>query len=360
MRVQIQILAAAALSLLVTSVVPIAHSGEKRQKGKYQVTWLLGHRNLDFFEEAAEEFKHSVEKRSNGEIEVSIKNSPDTGADASLLEAAIPGRVASGEIEMGHSFVDVLGQVDKRYHVYEAPFLFRGYRHMEGVIEGPIGTGMLEDLKKQDLVGMSFTYSGGANGVATKDRPIRRPEDLKGLRVGVTGNEVDHAWLKQLGAIPVPLGHGLDQIAGLAGKGELDGVVITWRNFAVANLQHTFKYMSLMDSTYLVSVTYANDKWFASLPKEYQTMLMEESLKAAQIERARTIQLNADSKQSLLSKGVRPAPMTRKATDSFKKAVQPSYDGVIGEALGKDFIEGVKAAPDGKIAPTVPGVLARN
>src|SRR5207245_438615 len=110
-----------------------------------------------------------------------------------------------------------------------APYLFRGYRHMEGAFEGPVGAGLLADLRTQGMEGLSFTYSGGANGIATTTREIRSPEDLKGLKIGCYGDAVDQAWLKSLGAIPVPIGHKIDSIEGMARSGALDGVVMTWR-----------------------------------------------------------------------------------------------------------------------------------
>jgi len=346
------------LALLTSAAVPSRAAAP--QKAKYMVHWVLGHRNLDFFSEAAQNFKTVVEARSHGEISVVIENAKDTGTDASPEAAAIPGKVAKGEIEMGHSFVDVMGNVDSRLYAFEAPYLMRDYRHMEGVLDGTVGQDLLSDLRAQHLVGLSFTYSGGASGVASVSRPIRRPEDLKGMKVGVFGDEVNAAWLKSVGATPVPIRHELDGIAAMVRSGELDAVVITWRNFAHTGLQDSFKYMSLMDSTYLVSVTYANDKFFDGLPKEYQQLLLDESRKAGRVERAKTIQLNADSRVAMLAKGVKPVALTESGKAAFAAALKPAYDGEIGRALGQPLIEKIRKAADGTIAPVVPSDLAQN
>lgn len=348
------------LALAFAAAAAAPSGASEPQKAKYTVHWVLGHRNLDFFSEAAQNFKTAVEARSHGDIQVVIENAKDTGADASPEAEAIPGKVAKGEIEMGHSFVDVMGTVDSRLYAFEAPYLFRGYRHMEGVLDGAVGNDLLSDMRAQHLVGLSFTYSGGASGVASVSKPIRKPEDLKGLKVGVYGDEVNAAWLKAVGAVPVPIKHDLDGIAAMVRGGQLDAVVITWRNFAHTGLQDSFKYMSLMDSTYLVSVTYANDKFYDGLPKEYQDLLLDESRKAGRVERAKTIQLNEDSRVSMLAKGVKSAALTEAGKAAFAAALKPAYDGAIGRALTPALIERIKKSADGAIAPVVRSDLAQN
>src|SRR5262249_42859465 len=108
---------------------------------KYTINWYLGHPNLDYFEEAAANFKKAVEAGSHGEIEVKVitleNDALNGGKSASAPEIAA--MVEKGQAQMGHSFTDVMAPLDPRLMAFEAPYLFRGYRHMEGVFEGPVG-----------------------------------------------------------------------------------------------------------------------------------------------------------------------------------------------------------------------------
>lgn len=317
---------------------------------KYNIQWFLGHRNLDYFEEAAADFKKTVEAGSHGDISVKIVTmDEDAGPE-------IAAAVAAGKAEMGHSFTDVMGGMDSRLWAFEAPYLIRDYRHMEGVIEGPVGDGLLDGLRAKHLVGLSFTYSGGASGVAA-NREIRRPEDLKGLKVGVYGDAVNAAWLKSLGATPVAIKHRLDDIPRMARGGELDAVVTTWRNFERPQLDSDFKYVAMMGSTYLVSVTYINDKFFASLPAEYRALIKEASLATGRIERAKTIELNESAKRQITAKGVRPVYLTKKAEAAFASALAPAYDGELSALIGKGLIERIRKTGDGTKQLEVPAGL---
>jgi TRAP-type C4-dicarboxylate transport system substrate-binding protein len=345
------------LSAVMGASAPLR--AENSPKPKYKVRWLLAHRNVDFFEEAAQSFKRSVEAGSRGEIAVEIVTASGDGNDASAVSAEeIPVKVSKGEAELGHSFVDVASVLDPRLHAFEAPYLFRGYGHMEGVFEGPLGAEMLDGLRAQHVVGLSFTYSGGGCGVATIDRPVRRPEDLKGLKVGVYGDEVNSAWLTALGATPVPIAHRLETILPLAEKGSLDAVVTTWRNFDQESLASRFRYFNMPDSTFLVSVTYANDKFFASLPKEYQALLASASREAARIERAKTIELNENAKTGSLGKGVSAVYPTTAERARFSAALRPALRGAIERVLGADLIGKIERTRDARVHPTVPGAVA--
>lgn len=319
---------------------------------KYKIKWLLGHPNLDYFEEAAENFKKTVEAGSNGDISVEIVAANNEAIEAQASPEIAP-LVAKGEAEMGHSFTDVMGAVDPRLMAFEAPYLFRDYRHMEGVIEGPLGASMLEGLRAHKLVGLSFTYSGGASGVATLEREIRKPSDLKGLKVGVFGDAVNAAWLTSLGATPVPIKHRRSGILGWAADGTLDAVVITWRNFEQAALNQSFKHFSMPGSTYLVSVTYINEAFYESLPAAYRTLIKTASQEAGRIERAKTIELNEDAKRVMLAKGVRPVTMTEGGRQAFARALTPAYAD-IETILGKDLVKAIRATPGVPVHPTIP------
>ncbi len=319
---------------------------------RYKIKWLLGHPNLDYFEEAAESFKHNVETASNGDITVEIVAANTEALEAQVSPQIAP-MVAKGEAEMGHSYTDVMGAVDPRLMAFEAPYLFRDYRHMEGVIEGPLGASMLEGLRAHKIVGLSFTYSGGASGVATVDREIRKPEDLKGLKVGVFGDAVNEAWLKSLGAIPVPIKHRRSHILPMARDGALDSVVITWRNYEQASLQQGFKHFSMPGSTYLVSVTYVNEKFFDSLPPAYRELLVKASREAARIERAKTIEHNEEAKRMMLAKGVRPVHMTEAQRAAFAKALRPVYESALAPLIGADLLEKIRKTPGAPVHPTI-------
>ncbi len=339
-------------------VVLMAGLASPVHAAKYKINWLLAHNNLDYFREAADNFKNTVEKGSNGDIQVTFvtadRDSQFDIAGQPQTAPEIAAAVAQGKAEMGHSFTDVMGGLDRRFMAFDAPYLFRDYRHMEGVIEGPVGAEMLDGLRAQHMVGLALTYSGGASGVATMNREIRKPEDLKGLKVGVYGHAVNNAWLKSLGATPVMIEHRLGSIPAMARDGSLDAAVVTWRNYERSELYPALKHVNLMGSTYLVSVTFMNEKFYESLPEAYRALIKKASQETARIERAKTIQLNENGKRVVVGKGADAVYLSAANRSAFAQALLPAYKDSIDGLIGKDFIEKIRRTADGPALPSVP------
>lgn len=311
---------------------------------KYKINWLIGHPTTDYFEEAADYFKHAIEKGSKGEISVTITPNPNPWEDSGQGTPGpeIAHKVAKGEAQMGHSFTDVMGGMDNRLWAFDLPFLFRDYAHVEQVVTGPIGNELLTGLGDHGIKGLAFTFSGGANILSTRDRQVRGPQDLKGLRVAVFGDEVDGFWLKSLGATPVSIGHREDRVLDLAMKDEIDGAVLTWRRQERAAMGERAAYGNLEGASYLLSVSYINKEFFESLPKEYQRLIEEVSRETGRIERAQTIELNARHKRRLMSKGMSSVALSEAGKRSFEEALKPAYAGKFSELVGKDLIEKIR------------------
>lgn len=337
--------------LLILSLLVLAAPLHARPK--YKVTFLLGHPNLDYFEEAAQSFKTAVEKGSKGDIEVLVKTADNPWEDTAqgLPGPEVATKVAKGEAEMGHSFTDTMGSLDHRLWVFDAPFLFRGYEHLEQVFEGPVGAGILDGMRQHQLVGLAFTYSGGANMISSLERPLREPADLKGLKVAVFGGEVDSSWLRALGAEPVSFKHREDNIPALTEGKAIDAATLTWRrHYRVLRRAKNYRYGSLEGSTYLVSMTYINAKFLDSLPPAYRELIVSATKEASRIERAKTIELNEVSKRRMVSAGMQAVPLTAAARRRFETALRPVYEREIEPLVGKELVERIRGTGDGRLA----------
>ncbi len=346
--------APAKLALLAAFLLSALPTAAPAAPPKHKIRWLIGHYNLDYFEDAARSFKAAVEKGSDGEISVEIVPAANPWGDNRREAPTIARQVAAGEGEMGHSFTNVMGEFDSRLWVFDMPYLFDGYLHLEGVFEGKLGPQLLAGLRDKGLEGLAFTYSGGAQGVATADREIRGPGDLKGLKIGTFGAPVDTAWLKELGAQPVTIQNNFLSVPERMKKGELDGAVLTWRRVHEAHLESSVNSVNAMNASYLVSVTYVNDKFMRSLPAKHQRLLRDSANEAARIERARTIELNETTKREMTAKGVRPVYLSDAGRAAFRKALEPVYERTLAPIVGRDLIDKVRATP---AAPRVPSGL---
>jgi TRAP-type transport system periplasmic protein len=151
---------------------------------------------------AVDAFKQEVETASAGKVTVEpIPNY--TGGDTKLLDA-----VSGGEVEM--AAVSTATWDTKGVNVFQAlqaPFLITNYGFEQGILEGPIGTAMLESEngpKKLGLVGLGILEGGLRKPLGAKVA-LKSPADFKGKKIRAPQSKVLSAALSALGAEAVPL-----------------------------------------------------------------------------------------------------------------------------------------------------------
>src|SRR5207245_11730121 len=72
------------------------------------------------------------------------------------------------------------------------------------LLDGPLGTTLLEKLPEKGLVGLAY-WDLGFRNVTNSKRPIAKPEDLEGLKIRVIPNPVFLDTFKAFKANPVPM-----------------------------------------------------------------------------------------------------------------------------------------------------------
>ncbi len=105
------------------------------------------------------------------------------------------------------------------YKLLSLPYLYRDRAQYDAVLQGPIGEQILASSKDSGFIGLAF-LDAGARSFYT-DKPIRTPEDLKGLKIRVQNSALSIDTIKALGATPVPLPYG--ELYSALQQGVVDG-----------------------------------------------------------------------------------------------------------------------------------------
>jgi TRAP-type C4-dicarboxylate transport system substrate-binding protein len=162
-------------------------------------------------------------------LEAALGEERAAGSKVELLKGA-----RSGELDL----VIVTwanGDYVPEANVFLLLLLFRDYAHVRAVLDGPIGQDILGKFPAQGLVGLAWTEAG-FRYIANSKRPIRSPDDLRGLRLRTGKNPVLVDAFRTLGAEVVPMPMARPVIDALA-QGALDGVetdidgVMNWEIF---------------------------------------------------------------------------------------------------------------------------------
>lgn len=182
-----------------------------------------------FIQRYLRDFAEELKKRSHGRVKVSFiyDNEKQSGRSAS--------KVSAGEFDLGFGYAHHLADFSTDMLIFDLPFLFRDYDHVERVVGGPIGEELgREDLAANNLVRLAYTYSGGLETLVNlrSRRPATHPKDFEGMKLGSYQSAVKEIWLKKLGATYVRTNCcGRSFLSSFKG-GKLDGLFLTYSKVA--------------------------------------------------------------------------------------------------------------------------------
>lgn len=147
-------------------------------------------------------FKDEVEKLTNGQVKVEVYHSGQLQTQEGMLPACMRGTVEMALLGAGWMSDQVL-----YLSMFMAGYMFRSYEHMNKVLNGPIGREVFDDIAKRLGVRPLGSWYLGARQLNLRDvgKEVRRPEDLKGIKLRMP-NSPSYMFLgKALGANPTPL-----------------------------------------------------------------------------------------------------------------------------------------------------------
>jgi tripartite ATP-independent transporter DctP family solute receptor len=102
----------------------------------------------------------------------------------------------------------ILNNFDQRIGVIDLPYLFKDFAHVHRVVDGEVGRDLAAGLEKQGLILLAWIDGWGFRNLITTQRAVRRPEDLKGLKIRTIPTPVYLAALRMMGANPTPMAYG--------------------------------------------------------------------------------------------------------------------------------------------------------
>jgi tripartite ATP-independent transporter DctP family solute receptor len=237
-----------------------------------------------------------ISERSNGRHEIKVFHSRQLGEEKETLE-----QTRAGAIDLNRTNVALLGNIVPSMNVLAMPFLFRSIEHMQKVLDGPIGTEMLDSFEPYGFVGLAF-YDSGARSIYNSVRPVRSLADLKGLRLRVQQSGQMAEMIRSLGADPVELPYG-QVLTGLVTK-LIDGAENNWPSFVTTDHYKHAGYYTLTEHTMSPEVLVMSHKVWATLSAEDRKIFREAALRSSQFMREKWRDLEEQSRKQAEDAGV--------------------------------------------------------
>lgn len=311
--------------LMILSVsVPLAGG-----QATAQIVMKLGHFAADSHPGnlASKMFAEGVEKRTNGQIKVTIYPNNALGSPPEVLEQNI-----LGAVDMSLPTQGQLGKYSKKFNCVMLPFAFKDYAQADKVLDGPFLKWAVPDLDKAGLVFLS-NWEWGFRNLTNSKRPVKVPADVKGLKIRTPPELPTQAAMEALGAVVATINFNELQMALKQGvvDGQENPIAVIYSN----KIYETQKYLTMTGHNYNTMVHVISKKTWDRLTPEQQKIVREESKKAGDWMRKSLRDAEASQIKELQKLGMQ---VTYPDKAKFKALMKPAYDRMAAIA-GEDNIK---------------------
>ena len=159
--------------------------------------------------------KDRLEEISDGALTMQIHPGSVLGAETECIE-----QLQFGTLAMTKTSAAAIENFMPSMAVFSLPYVFRDGEHYWDVLEGEVGKELLEKGETAGLRGMCY-YDGGSRNFYSKDKPIRTPDDLKGMKIRVMNSQTAMEMVKSMGGAPTPISFG--ELYSALAQGTVDG-----------------------------------------------------------------------------------------------------------------------------------------
>lgn len=274
-----------------------------------------------------------IDERTSGRLQIRVFHSRQLGEEKETIE-----QTRVGAIDLNRTNVALIGTFVPAMNVLAMPFLFRSIDHLQKVLDGPIGTEILNSFEPYGFVGLTF-YDSGARSIYNSVRPVRSLADLKGLRIRVQQSELMSDMIRALGAEPVELPYG-QVLTGLSTR-LIDGAENNWPSFITTNHYKYANFYTLTDHTMSPEVLVMSLKAWQSLSPDDQKLFRDAALESSRFMRKIWNDLEGRSRQQAEAAGVTIIrDFDRKP---FEAAMAPIYEKARHDPAAASLIERIRA-----------------
>lgn len=280
-------------------------------------------------------FADRVKERTKGRMEIAVFPAAQLGQTKDLFMG-----VQAGSIEMAKMPMSFSGEWIPESKVWDLPYLFNSREGLWKAIRGPVGKKFTNEYyPRQTLVGVFWVDDGARSIYASK--AIRKPEDLKGLKIRVQPSEIQIDALNKMGGIGTPLAFGEVHMA--IQQKVLDGAENSPAMLWTTKHYENAKIYSLTEQFWSVSAFIANKKWWEGLPNDIRSEMMAAVPETEKYFTDTYIALENKSIDLLKGQGVTVVTDVDKA--AFQKSIQPVYDNFIKKyPFGQTLLDEIRAS----------------
>ncbi|KQQ64908.1 C4-dicarboxylate ABC transporter [Pseudomonas sp. Leaf127] len=267
---------------------------------------------------AEENMGKKLKEASNGEITFQMFAGGVLGSEKEVVE-----QVQIGAVQMARVSLGIVGPVVPDVNVFNMPFVFRDHAHMRKIIDGEIGQEILDKITNSEFNMVALAWmDGGTRNIYTK-KPVRKIEDLKGMKIRVQGNPLFIDMMNAMGGNGIAMDTG--EIFSALQTGVIDGAENNPPTLLEHNHFQSAKYYTLTGHLILPEPVVISKTTWNKMTPDQQALLKKVAREAQMEERALWDAKSAASEEKLKAAGVEFITVDKKPFFDATAPVREKY-----------------------------------
>ncbi len=277
---------------------------------------------------AAEKFRELAAKYTGGRVKVEVYPNSQLYKDREEMEA-----LQRGAVHMLAPSVSKFGPLGVReFELFDLPYLIPDAETVDRVTDGDIGKSLFAKLEPKGLKGLAYWDNGFKQFSA--NRPLRKPQDFRGLKMRIQSSKVLEAMIRQLGALPQVMA--FSEVYSALQQKVVDGTENPVSNLYTQKMHEVQSHLTMTDHGCLVYAVITNRKFWEGLPADVRGQLEKAMGEATRYERAIAKKENDDALAAVKASGKTEiyilSDAERKAWKEALLPVHAKFEKVVGKA----------------------------
>jgi C4-dicarboxylate-binding protein DctP len=279
----------------------------------------------------AEKFKELAEKYTNGRVKVEVYPNSQLYKDKEEVEA-----LQLGAVQMLAPSLAKFGPLGaKEFEVFDIPYILPDKAALRRVTDGAFGKKLFTKLEPKAIKGLAYWDNGFK--VMSANKPLRMPEDFRGLKMRIQSSKVLEAQMRALGAIPQVLA--FSEVYQALQTGVCDGTENTPSNEYTQKMHEVQKYTVLSRHGYIGYAVITNKKFWDGLPADVRGELEKAMAEATTYTNDIAQKENDEALEAMKQSGkTEIVSLTDEQKAAWQKALAPVAD-EMRSRVGGDTID---------------------
>ncbi len=279
----------------------------------------------------------AVKDRSGNTVDIRHMHSGMLGSDGNMLDQVLLGGIQGAGIQ-----TTTLATIVPEANVIEMPFLFNDPDEAYFLLDEVVMPELQKKLDEKGLISSSLIESGFMDMVMSG--PVKRPADLKTMKIGSWESPVHIAFWKSQGAAPIPIP--ATEVFNAYARGMVDSgantanALITWDKLFGNGLKRDKIFITRIGFCYQAGLLVMNKSFYNSLPPDIREIFKDELDRFTKTLRTKLREAEPDAFRQLQALGYHVDEMTPAEKEVFIKNSQKVYK-QMESVIGKKFMKKV-------------------